>query len=229
MKIVIVDDDPIVTKSLASVIEMSSLGSSTEEINVLATGYNGQEAIDLYRKHHPDILLLDIRMEGVDGLTAGKAILTEDKSAKILYLTTFIDEEYIVEALRMGAKGYLRKSDVESILPALYAIQSGQHVYGGEIADMLSPMLLNNKTSSTSSDLGEEEFGNIFEDLSKRECELVKLVAQGLNNREISEQLHLSEGTVRNYLSTILEKLNFRDRTQLAIAYYKYCHDENAK
>ncbi|MDD2427700.1 MAG: response regulator transcription factor [Eubacteriales bacterium] len=225
MDIVIVDDDPIVTKSLASIIELSSRKDNGEVVNVLATGSDGQEAIELYRRHHPDIILLDIRMEGLDGLTAGKVILTEDSSAKILYLTTFVDEEYIVESLRMGAKGYLRKSDVENILPALYAIHRGQHVYGGDIADKITPIVLQKPSNKTASKQSDSE-ANIFSELSEREWELVELIAQGLNNREISDHLHLSEGTVRNYLSTILEKLNLRDRTQLAVAYYKICKPE---
>jgi DNA-binding NarL/FixJ family response regulator len=207
---------------------MSSRKDNAEEVTVLATGSDGQDAIDLFHQHRPDIILLDIRIEKIDGLTAGKAILSEDNDAKILYLTTFVDEEYIIAALRMGAKGYLRKSDVENILPALYAIQRGQHVYGGEIAEKISPILFHEKQSNVLSDQENGHCDKMFQGLSDREWDLVKLVAQGLNNREISNTLHLSEGTVRNYLSAILEKLDFRDRTQLAIAYYKSGYDEGA-
>lgn len=149
MKIIIIDDDPIVCESLRMITEMGSKKSNGEEITVVAIGHDGNEALSLYHRHQPDILLLDIQMKEKNGLDAAEEVLARYPEAKILFLTTFLDNEYIISALRMGAKGYLVKSDVASAL-------------------------------------------------------------------------HFSEGTVRNYLSVILEKLGLRDRTQLAVAYYKY-------
>lgn len=203
MTIIIIDDDKLVCSSLKRIVE-------TEGVEVLAVGYSGEEALKLYEHHHPDILLTDIRMEGMTGIEAGKVILEQYKDAKIIFLTTFKDDEYIVKALAMGAKGYILKQDFESIVPALTAVNTGQNIYGNEIVSRIPKML--------SKDVKErKEF-----DLTEREFEITELVAEGLNNKEIATKLYLSEGTVRNYISTILEKLFLRDRTQLAIFYYKH-------
>jgi len=203
MTIIIIDDDKLVCSSLKRIVE-------AEEVEVLAVGYSGEEAIQLYEHHHPDILLTDIRMEGMTGIDAGKVILERHRDAKIIFLTTFKDDEYIVKALAMGAKGYILKQDFESIVPALTAVNTGQNIYGDEIVSRIPKMF--------SKDVKErKEF-----DLTEREFEITELVAEGLNNKEIATKLYLSEGTVRNYISTILEKLFLRDRTQLAIFYYKH-------
>ena len=204
MKIVIVDDYQLVASSLEIIL------GAEPEIEIAATGYSGQEAIELYQKHQPDILLMDIRMEGMTGLEAAEKILEREPEALILFLTTFSDDEYIVKALKMGAKGYLLKQDFASIAPALKAVKSGQSVFGGQIVSKL-PNLLSKKRAPDYESLG----------LSEREWEVTALVAEGLSNREIAEKLYLSEGTVRNYISTVLEKLQLRDRTQLAVFYLK--------
>lgn len=208
MKVVIIDDDKLVAASLKTIVE------SDPEIEVLATGSSGQEAIDLYSKHNPDVLLSDIRMEGMTGLEAGDKILSLHPDAKLLYLTTFNDDEYIVKALSIGAKGYIIKQDFDSIIPSLKAVNSGQSVFGNEITEKLPNILSNKETESTSFDF------TAF-DLTDQDAEIVKCVAEGLSNKEIADKLFLSEGTVRNYISNILSKLDLRDRTNLAIFYYK--------
>ena len=208
MKVVIIDDDKLVAASLKTIVE------SDPEIEVLATGSSGQEAIDLYNRHNPDVLLSDIRMEGMTGLEAGDKILSLHPDAKLLYLTTFNDDEYIVKALSIGAKGYIIKQDFDSIIPSLKAVNSGQSVFGNEITEKLPNILSNKETESTSFDF------TAF-DLTDQDAEIVKCVAEGLSNREIADKLFLSEGTVRNYISNILSKLDLRDRTNLAIFYYK--------
>ena len=130
--------------------------------------------------------------------------------AKILFLTTFSDDEYIVRALHLGAKGYILKQDFESLLPALKSVANGQSVFGSEVVDKLPGFL--NQTA---------EFDGSAFGITAKEMDLIELVADGLSNKEIAEKLFLSEGTVRNYLSSILEKLELRDRTQLAVFYYK--------
>lgn len=205
MNIIIIDDDMLVSTALKTILETS------QKVTVLATGENGEDAIRLYRKHHPDIVLTDIQMQGMDGLTATQSILAEDPNAKILLLTTFSDDEYIVQALKYGAKGYLLKQDYESILPALEAVESGQTVFGNEIVSKL-PDLLQNAS----------RFDYASQDISQKELDIIELIAQGYNNKEIASELFLSEGTVRNYLSGILDKLNLRDRTQLAVFYYQH-------
>ena len=200
MRVLVVDDDKLVAVSLKTILEADG------EITVVGLGEAGDDAIRLYREQHPDILLMDIRMHGMSGLDAAECILKEDQAAKILFLTTFSDDEYIVKALNMGAKGYLLKQDFESIVPAL------KGVFGGQIMGKI-PVLLAGKGSFSYHDY----------DISEKEQGIIELVAEGLSNREIAEKLYLSEGTVRNYISTILDKLKLRDRTQLAVFYYKNC------
>jgi DNA-binding NarL/FixJ family response regulator len=204
MKILVVDDDRLVCASLKTIIEAQG------DIEVIGIGHNGEEAIALYRQLKPDVLLMDIRMEVMTGLEAAAVILAADQAARILFLTTFLDDEYIIKALKLGAKGYLIKQDFESIVPSLRAVQIGQSVFGQDIVTKI-PGLINQ--------LEHRETDHF--DLSDKELELIDRVAQGLSNREIAESLYLSEGTVRNRISVILEKLNLRDRTQLAIFFYK--------
>jgi len=204
MNIVIIDDDKMITTSLKIILEAS------QEISVSATGSKGEEALKLYETYQPDILLMDIRMNHMSGLDAAKQILEKYPDALIVFLTTFSDDEYIIQALHLGAKGYLLKQDFENILPALKAVLSGQSVFGGEIVSKI-PNLVNNKKTFDYESCG----------ITEKEWELIGLVADGLSNKEIAARLYLSEGTIRNYLSVILEKLALRDRTQLAVFYLK--------
>ena len=203
MNIAVIDDDNLVALSLKTILE------STGKINVAAMGASGSDAIDIYKNIRPDIMLMDIRMEGMTGLEAGEHILRDFPDAKILYLTTFSDDEYIVKALNIGAKGYILKQDFEGIAPALEAVMGGQSVFGDKIVTKL-PELMKPK-----SDFNYDSYG-----ISEKEKEILELVAEGKSNKEISAELFLSEGTVRNYISSLLDKLSLRDRTQLAVFYY---------
>lgn len=203
MNIVIVDDDKLVAVSLKTILE------STGSVNVLAMGSCGEEAMELYSRHRPDVLLMDIRMNGMSGIEAGEKILADFPEAKILYLTTFSDDEYIIKAVLMAAKGYILKQDFESICPALETVMNGQTVFGSDVASKLPELLTNHSSFDF------ERYG-----IAEKEQEIIKQVAKGLSNKEIATLLYLSEGTVRNYISSILEKLSLRDRTQLAIFYY---------
>lgn len=205
LKLIIIDDDMLVCQALKTILEADS------ELCVAAIGNTGEEAILLYRCYQPDILLMDIRMNNMTGIDAGKSILSEFPDAKILFLTTFSDNEYIVEALRIGAKGYLLKQNFESIVPSIKAVFIGQRVFGDEIVSKIPNMLEHFTPLPIKNNYG----------LSEKELEMVRLVAEGLSNKEISATSFLSEGTVRNYISIILDKLHLRDRTQLAIFYYK--------
>jgi DNA-binding NarL/FixJ family response regulator len=204
MKIVVVDDDRLVSSSLKTIIEKDP------EIQVAGIGHSGTDAIELYERLAPDILLMDIRMDGMTGLEAGEAILRKHSHAKILFLTTFADDEYVVKALKIGAKGYLLKQNFESIVPSMKAVNIGQSVFGDEIVAKI-PLLMR---AGGECDL--KEF-----DISEKEAEIIRLISEGLSNREIASSLFLGEGTVRNNISVILEKLHLRGRTQLAIFYYK--------
>ena len=202
MKIIIVDDDVLVAGALKSILEMDS------EIQVCSTGQDGKDAIVLYRTFRPDVLLMDIRMQNVSGLEASRQILEEDPQARILLLTTFSDDEYIVKALTYGVKGYLLKQDYQNILPAIKAVYAGQTVFGTEIVSRIPELLQEKKTYDWKA-----------HDISEKELQVIALVAEGLSNREIAGELFLSEGTVRNYISSILDKMGLRDRTQLAVYY----------
>lgn len=205
MRVVLVDDDQLVCLSLKIILE------ANETIEVAAIGNDGSDALSLYRQYTPDILLMDIRMQGMNGTEALENLLKEFPEAKVLFLTTFVDDEYIVKALELGAKGYIIKQNFEHIVPALEAVYSGQNVYGDEIISKIPDLM---KSS--------EAFDYTAYDISEKEYEIITLIADGLSNKEIASNLCLSEGTIRNYLSTILEKLNLRDRTQLAIFYYQH-------
>ncbi len=208
MNLLLIDDDVLVTTALKTILE------TDPQLHVTGTGSSGEEAITLYEKLHPDVLLMDIRMKEMSGLEASRLILKQDPNAKILLLTTFSDDDYIVKALHIGTRGYLLKQDYAHIIPAIKAVSIGQTVFGNEIIHRL-PKLLEKKNS----------FQPAQYDISEKELAIIQGVAEGLSNREIAEALFLGEGTVRNYLSIILDKLNLRDRTQLAVFYLKQNRD----
>lgn len=221
MKTAIVDDDPIVCSSLTTILE------ATNAAEVLWTANDGETAMTKYfddPADHPDVLLIDIQMPGVDGLEAARRILDRDKAARILFLTTFDDKEYIDQAIALGAKGYLIKQDAASVGPALQAVMAGQVVLGAQVLGKLSTATAEHSTDdNTSTPANQSVKGNIstssLTTLSPRERDITCLVAQGLDNRDIAAQLYLSEGTVRNRITTILTKLGLTNRTQLAIAW----------
>lgn len=199
--VMIIDDDPIVVESLSLIIENGGY-------EVIITGYSAEEAISNYSIYKPDITLLDIRMQEKSGIEAASTILSEFPQAKILLVTTFEDSDFIQAALQLGCKGYILKQNIKSILPAIEAVLNNQTV--------LDNTIVNNVAQSVSQSNQE-----ILSELTPRELDIYQAVAEGLNNKEIAEKFYLSEGTIRNYISQLLLKLELRDRTQLAISYYK--------
>lgn len=210
MKLIVVDDDRLVVDSLGIIL------GAQPGIEVVGSGTDGRDAVELYARHAPDIALLDIQMPACDGLRAAAQILDRDPRARIVFLTTFSDDEYIVRALKLGARGYLIKTDVAAIPPALSQVMAGKRILEGRaIADV---------------DFGGRAGGGAARDnvrprgleaLTEREYEIVRLIAQGLDNREIAHAAYIGEGTVRNNISSILSKLGLRNRTQIAIAYLR--------
>jgi DNA-binding NarL/FixJ family response regulator len=207
-RILIIDDDELITMSLEMIL------SAGDEFEIAGTGNGGADAIRLFDQLRPDLLLMDIRMPDMNGLTAAGEILSSHPEAVILFLTTFSDDEYIVKALELGVKGYLLKQDYKSLPDSLRAALNGQTVFGGAVVDKL-PDLVHARTASPSYDYASHN-------ITEKEYEVIQLVAEGYSNREIAGKLFLSEGTVRNYLSSILEKMELRDRTQLAIFYLRH-------
>lgn len=210
MRIAIVDDDPIVCQSLETIL------TATGTAEVLWTANDGDTAV---RRHfetpasRPDVLLIDIQMPGTSGLDAAREILATDPAARILFLTTFSDQSYIAQAMGLGAKGYLIKQDVAAVGPALQAVMAGQVVLGAEVLGKLTERTPDPADSDDSGDTADSIEGL----LGEREREITALVAEGLDNRDIAARLFLSEGTVRNRISAILDKLGLTNRTQLAI------------
>lgn len=207
MRILIVDDDSLIREGLKILLEIE------EDFQVVGTASNGLEALEMCRKEKPDLVLMDIRMPVMDGVLGTKLIKSHFKDIKVVVLTTFMDDEYIKEALKGGAEGYILKNQpADSIIESLRAVGKGNIVLEREVANALSSMLKESKK------IAPERL-----DISQRELGILKLVGEGLSNREIAERLNLSEGTTRNYVTGLLEKLDFRDRTQLAIFYIRNC------
>lgn len=197
MKILMVDDDLLVLNALSTI-----LGKSGYEI-VLATT-DSKKAVETYKESEIDVVILDIRMKEVNGVDVAIEILEYDKDAKIMLLTTFNDRDDIIRALNKGVLGVILKDNVASLIPAIESVKLGNKILDNELK-------LQSLFNTTKKD---------FENLTQKEIEIIEQIAKGLSNKEISEKLFLSEGTVRNYISGILEKLELRDRTQLAIYYY---------
>lgn len=206
MRVIIIDDDQLVVMSLKTILEADA------KVQVVGVGYDGADAVTLFAEHKPDVVLMDIQMKHISGIEAAKEILRQNAYARILFLTTFSDDSYITQALEAGAKGYILKQDFHAILPALLAVDQGQSVFGGEIVSRLPTL------QASSGKFDADRYG-----ISEKELEIMALVGDGKSNKEIAEELFLSEGTVRNYISTILDKLSLRDRTQLAVFYLKKC------
>lgn len=207
MKILVVDDDQLVSDGLKIILD------SEEDMEVIGLARNGKEAFDLCNFYKPDIVLMDIRMPDIDGIQGTKMIKEVYPCMKVLMLTTFKDDDYIKEAIKNGAEGYLLKNQgADTIIDSIRAAYKGTFICEKGVINAVRDML--DHSLQTTNCLNQY-------DLSQREQDVLVLIAEGMNNKEISENLFISQGTVRNYVSTLLDKLELRDRTQLAIFYLK--------
>jgi DNA-binding NarL/FixJ family response regulator len=205
LKILIVDDDALIREGLNMILE------TEEGFNVVGTAANGQDAIKMCSELQPEIILMDIRMPVMDGVQATKLIKQQFSSIKILLLTTFKDVEYIRSAVKSGAEGYILKSNsTESIIESIKTISQGNVVYQREVAGLISEMM-DKENKLTCEELG----------ISPKEYEIMSMISKGYSNKEISKQLYITEGTLRNNISALLSKLNLRDRTQLAVFFIR--------
>lgn len=202
INVLLIDDQKIIREGLKMIL------SFDDEINIIAEGENGKEAIELTSKLNPDIILMDIRMPILDGVLATLEIKKIKNDSKIIILTTFDDNDYIFDSLKNGASSYLLKdASPDEIINAIKNVYNGNLIINSEIAKIFTSSLTS-KSSKSSLDIS---------CLTNREKDVALLVAKGLSNKEISAQIFLSEGTVKNYVTKILDKLQLSNRTELAV------------
>ncbi|MEF9940808.1 MAG: response regulator transcription factor [Lachnospiraceae bacterium] len=208
IKVLIADDQELIRQSLEIVL------NNRDGLKVTEAVANGQEVIASIRKESPDVILMDIRMPKMDGVQCTKIIKENHPQIKIIVLTTFDDDEYVYNALKVGASGYLLKGvSMDGLVKAIYTVHSGQAMLNPDIATKVVKLF----SQMTQSDFTIQVMNQGKEELTKTEWKIIEQVKCGASNKEIADILNLSEGTVRNYLSTTLNKLDLRDRTQLAI------------
>lgn len=208
VKIVIADDQELIRESLKIVLGMH------EDIHVVDTAMDGFEVLQILEREKVDIILMDIRMPGMDGVHCTKITKEKYPETKIIILTTFDDDEFVFSALKYGASGYLLKGvGMDELYQAILTVNSGGAMINPDIATKVFSMFSKMSQNNLSIQIDEEA----IQDITHPEWRVIQQVAFGLSNKEIAQKLFLSEGTVRNYLSSILSKLNLRDRTQLAI------------
>ncbi|WP_246021165.1 response regulator transcription factor [Paenibacillus lentus] len=218
LSVFIVDDDPFIRESLSILIRMDP------HIDVVGTACNGIEAVRKLQDGEvamPDVVLMDIRMPECDGVEGTKRIKALFPHIAVLILTTFDDDEFIIDALQSGASGYLLKNiPPDRMIQGIKTVHSGSMLIHPDIARKLTGMLRPpNARPNTNSDVNASKLRDAG--LTAAEHNVVTLIAEGLSNKEIALKLFLSEGTVKNYITDILAKLQVRDRTQIAILYWK--------
>lgn len=212
IKVMIVDDDAFIRQSLKVLLEMDT------DLEVVGAASEGNEALRLLQAGHvADVVLMDIRMPGCGGVEGTEKIKRAFPQVSVLMLTTFDDDEYIIEALRNGASGYLLKNiPPERIIQGIKTVHEGNMLIHPDIARKLATFLQPAVRPESTQGQSMETYG-----LTKTELAVVASIAEGHTNKEIAGLLFLSEGTVKNYITDILSKLELRDRTQIAIFYLK--------
>ncbi|MCH5585765.1 response regulator transcription factor [Shimazuella sp. AN120528] len=222
IRIIIVDDQRLMREGLSMILELE------QTIEVVALGSNGIEAKQLVKRYHPDVVLMDIRMPILDGVQGTTQILAEHPKTKILMLTTFHDKELIISAMQAGAKGYLLKDmPSDAIVQAIHSVYRGGIVMQEDVTGMIIKELTdkNKKSENILDDAAQKR----LDQLTSREKEVLGFLGCGFNNKEVASRLYISEGTVKNHLSSILKKLEIRDRTQAALFALKAGLSENVE
>ncbi|GJM83523.1 response regulator transcription factor [Paenibacillus timonensis] len=238
IRVLIADDNSFIREGMRIIL------NSFEEFEVAETVQDGQEAVDYCRQHPVDVALLDVRMPNLNGVEATR-LLTEEGLAKPLILTTFDDDEYIMDAIRFGAKGYLLKNnDPERIRDAIKSVHYGHNVLQDVVLDKLKQSLTAGGASKEEGAQPKPESAGArvdfpapalhspaapasegsrppidLEPFTERELEVMSRIAKGLSNKEIAKEIFISEGTVANYITSILNKTGLEHRTQIAIYY----------
>lgn len=203
VRVVVADDHPMYRFGLEAVL------AQTDDLEVVASVSTGDDLLSAAAEHLPDVVITDLTMPGVDGVTATQALLVQQPDLAVLALTMHDDDHHIHTALRAGARGYLVKgADADSIVRAVRAVAAGDAVYGGDVARRLTAGLPNEAPPDPAVDLP---------DVTPREREVLDLLAAGCRNREIAQRLGMSEKTVRNHVSHLLLKFGVEDRTGIAL------------
>jgi DNA-binding NarL/FixJ family response regulator len=207
IRVLVADDQSMVRAGFRMLL------AGEEDIEVVAEATNGLEAIDKATRFHPAVILMDIRMPELDGLQATRRILAADNAARILILTTFDLDEYVYEALRAGASGFVLKDDSpEQLIAAIRTVAAGEALLSPTITKRVIQKFARMPRPSPPKEL---------DGLSEREREVFRLMARGLSNGEIAQELYISETTVKTHVTHILQKLNLRDRVQAVVLAYQ--------
>lgn len=208
IRVLVCDDQAVVVDGLEMIL------SSDAEIEVIGTAQDGAEAVELAAATHPDVVLMDLKMPGMNGIQATRLIRQQYPEIKVLVLTTFGDDEWVFDAIRSGADGYLLKGTSRAdLIKAVKGTAAGQTHVDPNVAGRLFSQVAQSPG---------QPGPTLINELSEREQDILRLLAQGLTNAEIAERLFLTRGTVRNYVSAILAKLGVEDRTQAALMAANY-------
>lgn len=201
LRILLVDDEPLLLESLEIILTLNKM-------EIIGMAHDGFEALSILAERQCDLALVDLNMKGMGGIELISHIKSDYPDVKILVLTTFYDDKNITQAIAGGADGYLLKdSGKDAILGAISQIVNGRNVIDNKVMQRLA-ILMNGKTQSTP----------LLEGMTEREKEICTLLSQGLTNRQIAESLYISEGTVKNYISSIYDKTGIHDRAKLIVA-----------
>ena len=208
VRVLLVDDDDLMRAGLRSVL------SSDDTIEVVGEAADGGEALDDIRTRRPDVVLMDIRMPGVDGISATRAVLADSPEVKVVVLTTFEDDDYIFEALSAGASGFLlKRTKPEELIAAIHTVADGDSLLSPSVTRRVIDRMATQPVAGLS--------GARLDELTPREREVLELIGRGLSNREIAETFVIEESTVKTHVKRILMKLGLRDRVQAVILAYE--------
>ncbi len=204
IRVVLIDDQTLVREGIKGLLSLS------DSVEVVAEGADGAEAVDLVREHEPDVVLMDMRMPRVSGAEATETLKANGLDVPVVILTTFDDHEQVLEGIRAGAKGYLLKDvSLENLIRAIESVAAGE--------TMIQPAITEALLKGLSRQTPAFEASEMPESLTPRETEVLRLMAGGYSNKEISQALSKSEGTIKNHVSNILAKLGVRDRTRAVL------------
>lgn len=213
-RVVLVDDDPLVRAGLRMML------GGPDGVDVVAEGEDGDQVVELVGRHRPDVVLMDIRMERTDGLAATRQLLATYPDTKVLVLTTFDADDYVMEALRAGARGFvLKDTPPDRLVAAVHEVAGGDHALSPSVAALLVRQVADGPDGSAGSPRDEraEQARARLATLTDREVEVARAVAGGGSNAEISRELYLSVPTVKAHVSSILAKLGLSNRVQVAL------------